>query len=631
MPQKRSSTDATDARCESLLQAMVDASPDFMVVKDRQLVYRAANSAFLRFLNRRESEVIGKTDFDLFPEAEAEQYRRDDRKVIETGEPITRDEYVSGAEGQRWLQVIKTPLRWGEENDGVLITVRDISDHKRLEQTLTERKERLKTILGNIPVMITFYDAPSKVVHLNRYCEQVLGWSSEEANRIDLMAEVYPDPAYRRMVEEYMARATVEWRRLTLRVRDGRRVESAWSNVRLSDGSQMGIGIDLSERVELEANLRESRQRLQLITETIDDVFWMVSPDLTETLFVSPAYERLWGRSCESVYRDTASFLEAVHPDDRPRLETELIAPHAKGRHYSVDYRIVRSDGEVRWIRDRGYPVRDDQGRLYAMAGICSDITELKASEEEIRKLNATLEQRVTERTAELEAATRELESFSYSVAHDLRAPLRAINGFAGILTEEYGQQLDDEGLNYLERIRGTTVHMGELIEGLLSLSQTSRADLDLGPVDLSALAQSIADELAAAHPERRVEWQIAPGLVVTGDEALLRTLLQNLFDNAWKFTAERDPARITFGRQGQSDGQHRFYVRDNGVGFSMAFAHKLFRAFERLHDGSHRGNGIGLATVKRIVGKHHGRVWAESEEGQGATFWFTLPVSGEE
>ena len=259
-----------------------------------------------------------------------------------------------------------------------------------------------------------------------------------------------------------------------------------------------------------------------------------------------------------------------------------------------------------------------DQEMLEALAGSAAIAIENA-------QLYASQEQRVAERTAQLKAANQELEAFAYSVSHDLRAPLRSIDGFSQALLQDYAGCLDDQGQHYLQRIRAATLQMSQLIDDLLKLSRVTRSEMRREPVDLSALAQAIAAELQAAQPERQIEWSIAPGLVVNADANLMRILLNNLMGNAWKFTARHPTARIELGIIRQ-DGEPVYFVRDDGAGFDMAYVDKLFGAFQRLHSvNEFEGTGIGLATVQRIAHRHGGRVWAEGAVEQGAAIYFTL------
>jgi PAS domain S-box-containing protein len=259
------------------------------------------------------------------------------------------------------------------------------------------------------------------------------------------------------------------------------------------------------------------------------------------------------------------------------------------------------------------------------------DVSERHRHEEAMLRLNAELERHVAERTAQLAAANVELEAFSYSVSHDLRAPLRSIDGFSQALLEDCGPALDATGKGYLRRVRGAAQHMAQLIDDLLGLARVTRAEMSFAPVDLSALAAEVVGELREGEPGRAVEVSISPGLRANGDARLCRVLLFNLLGNAWKFSADRRPARIELGdAEHGENGMVACYVRDNGAGFDMAYADKLFAPFQRLHSREeYPGTGIGLATVQRIVGRHGGRVWAEGEVGRGATFGFTLPAAG--
>jgi len=267
----------------------------------------------------------------------------------------------------------------------------------------------------------------------------------------------------------------------------------------------------------------------------------------------------------------------------------------------------------------------EDTTMLQTMADQLANAIENARLYEQVQRDAAELEERVAKRTSELAALNRELEAFAYSVSHDLRAPLRGIDGFSQALLEDYADKLDAEGQDYLRRVQAGSQRMGQLIDGLLKLFRVTRGEMRREAVDLSSLAQAVAAELQQREPERRVEFVIAEGLVAEGDAPLLRVVLENLLGNAWKFTAKYPRARIEFGVT-QRRGERAYFVRDDGVGFDMAYADKLFGAFQRLHSTAEfDGTGIGLATVQRIIHRHGGRVWAEGMEGQGATFYFAL------
>ena len=292
---------------------------------------------------------------------------------------------------------------------------------------------------------------------------------------------------------------------------------------------------------------------------------------------------------------------------------------------WKCEHRIRARDGSIHWVFEAAVELRNENGISHGSIGLFQDITERKLAEEEIYKLNAELEQRVRERTIQLETTNKELEAFSYSVSHDLRAPLRGIDGWSQALLEDYSDKLDEQARKYIDRVRSETQRMGYLIDDMLKLSRLTRAEMAKEQVDLSALAQAVAGRLQQTEPQRQVGFNIQAGLIAEGDSRLLEAVLANLLGNAFKFTAKRADARIEFGKT-ESQGQRVFFVRDNGAGFDMAYSQKLFGAFQRMHKVTEfPGNGIGLATAQRIIHRHGGRIWAEAEIGRGAVFYFTL------
>ncbi len=321
----------------------------------------------------------------------------------------------------------------------------------------------------------------------------------------------------------------------------------------------------------------------------------------------------------------------------------EIVFDPVKGEDFIVAYATVPGYGwgvvtQQPTRASQGLAARDRQLRqlltgygLILTLGIAtmfltSQMAVARKRAEEEQRMKAELERQVAERTAELAAANRELEAFSYSVSHDLRAPLRSIDGFSQAVLEDYAGKLDDQGRDYLSRVRTATQHMGHLIDDLIKLARVARAEIRRETVDLSALAGEVLAELQKSEPGRRVECRIEPGLTAGGDARLLRVVLDNLLGNAWKFTGRQPRPCIEFGAIRDTDGAPAFFVRDNGAGFDMTYAGKLFGAFQRLHTLSEfPGTGVGLATVQRIVHRHGGRVWAEGAVEKGATFYFTL------
>ncbi|GAB1596018.1 CHASE domain-containing protein [Lysobacter claricitrinus] len=331
---------------------------------------------------------------------------------------------------------------------------------------------------------------------------------------------------------------------------------------------------------------------------------------------VNPAFAAMFGRRADALIGLPFESLFDLR-------EGESLARNDGDGVWRAMRRFQRPDGTTRHVHLTYSPIPGNIGQDVSGLLQMEDVTERLLAEARVHALNRTLEARVALRTRELMRANQELESFAYSVSHDLRAPLRAIDGFSRILAERYADRLDDPGRDYLSRVRRAATRMGELIDSMLQLARLSRSALKVEMVDLSRVATELVEELHVSEPTRQVDARIQPGLEVEGDATLLRNLLQNLIGNAWKFTRDREPAVIEFGMAPSGE----YFVRDNGAGFSQDYVDKLFRPFQRLHTEEHfAGHGIGLATVRRIVERHGGTIRAEGEVGEGATFYFTLP-----
>jgi light-regulated signal transduction histidine kinase (bacteriophytochrome) len=306
-----------------------------------------------------------------------------------------------------------------------------------------------------------------------------------------------------------------------------------------------------------------------------------------------------------------------IHPEDRHVFEKHVGSFHLGKRHAEsdeIEFRIVDRKGCTKWIGHLCTPVVGDNGALLGRRASNRDITESKHADEELKR-----------RSVELQASNKELEAFSYSVSHDLRAPLRTIDGFSHALLEDYDDKLDVQGKDYLRRVRASTQMMAQLIDDMLKLSRITRTEMNVEKVNLTRIARSVIDELQKSQPERLINIKIADGLEDTADPRLMRVALENLLGNAWKFTGKQAEAVIEFGAT--KEGERKVYfIRDNGAGFDMAYVDKLFSPFQRLHTmEEYPGTGIGLATVRRIINRHGGRVWVEGQVDKGATFYFSL------
>jgi PAS domain S-box-containing protein len=392
-----------------------------------------------------------------------------------------------------------------------------------------------------------------------------------------------------------------------------------------SNGNALLIVRDVDDRKQGEQRLRESEQRFRTMADSAPVLLWMSGIDGLCNFF-NQTWLRFTGRSLERELGN--GWAEGVHAVDFQHCMTIYFDAFVERRAFSMFYRLRRADGEYRWLLDQGAPRFAPDGTFMGYIGSCVDVTEERLAREALGKLNEDLEGHVRSRTAQLEVSNRELEAFSYSASHDLRAPLRAMSGYSQILLEDHAEDLDDDGRDMLVRMRDASLKMGKLIDDLLSISRITRLEMTREPVDLSSLARGILADIRLEEREavREVEVIVADGLRAEGDPSLLRIVLDNLLRNAWKFTSRRAHARIELGSARQEDGRHAFFVRDNGAGFEMSYAHKLFGAFQRLHSAAEfPGTGIGLATVQRIVNRHGGKIWAESAVDRGATFFFSL------
>lgn len=466
----------------------------------------------------------------------------------------------------------------------------------------------------------------------NRGATDILGFSRAEAQSqplaLILGGEAEAGSLPQRILDEAATRGIWDEERWVVE-KGGQRRWAAISLTPLADGGHAGFALVLRDLTAARAARHESSRMWEvsfemLATFRLDGYFQRVNPHWEEVL----------GWSSEELLAQP--WLELVHPDDRERTVAESKRVVQAGQDTaSFENRYRCRDGSYRWLHWNS-KVSADDNLIYAAA---RDITERKrqeavlaAKEVELRSLAGALEARVEKRTSELEAANKELEAFSYSIAHDLRAPLRAINGYSLAVLEDCEQDLPEAAQADLARVREASGRMSVLIDKLLELSRLSRRELVRSPVDLSGLAEEIVNELALNDTAREVRVEIEQGLNVHGDPELLRLVLQNLLENAWKFTAQTEEAHVNFARVGGVNGHSTYEVSDNGAGFDMRYAGKLFRPFERLHRHEEfSGTGVGLTTAARVLARHGGSVWARGTPGEGASFSFDLPTREEE
>lgn len=370
--------------------------------------------------------------------------------------------------------------------------------------------------------------------------------------------------------------------------------------------------------------LRQSEERFRILVESVRDYGIFMLDTRGHITSWNLGAERLKGYAAHEILGQHFSLFYTEEDRLRGHPDAELEHARATGSYAEEGWRI-RKDGTRFWAHILITALNDERGCHIGFAKVTRDVTERRLAQEKLRQLNEELERRVQQRTAELSAVNEELRAFSYSVSHDLRAPLRALDGFSRLLLDQASERLSAQEQDYLGRIRAAAQRMSQLIDAMLMLSRLTRTPIHERPVNLSALAQSIVAELRQSEPERQVDVAITSGLETAADAQLVRIVLENLLRNAWKFTRKQARPRIELGATNDG-GEQVFFVRDNGVGFDPALASKLFLPFQRLHRAQDfEGSGIGLATAHRIIARHRGRIWADATPGHGASFYFTL------
>jgi PAS domain S-box-containing protein len=652
---RRIDTERKQAEDELRYQARVlRRVSDAVIATDEQLHITSWNRAAEKMYGWKASEVIGRNASEIVrSELTAEQRAETIQHLQEN--TVARSERLHRRRDGEPVYVEANTIALTDEQGkltGFISVNRDITERRQVEAAVAAGQRRLQALVEHAPDGIALLGLNGKLQQVTPSTEQILGYTLAEAVDQDPALLTHPEdlPALLGILNDLIQNpgqvVTTQYR---FKHKDGswRWLESTISNL-IAEPSVQAIVFNYRDitahkqaqeevlrlNEELEQRVRErtrqlevanhdldnSRKEIQAILDSMSTLNAKVALDGT-LLFVNKIAIQASGLSVDELMK--TNFLDgqwwAYDLQVQQRVKTAF-EKACSGLTINYDEKIFVF-GQILTINFSLTPMLGEEGQVEYILAEGRDITRRIHAEEEIRRLNQDL----VHRAAELEIVNKELESFSYSVSHDLRAPLRSINGFSYALLEDYSDQLSEEGQDYLTRIQAAAQRMGELVDSLLSLARVTRTPVEFRSVNLSNLAEKILTELQSQQPNRRVTFSVSKDLIANGDRQLLQIALENLIGNAWKFTSKREDAHIEVGAQNESGGQI-YFVRDNGAGFDMTYKDKLFGTFQRLHSAQeYSGTGIGLATVQRIIHRHGGHIWAESEVDQGTTFYFTI------
>lgn len=593
-------------------------------VQKQDMIGKGDNAYTIPFYGKKQNQLLDLINIDN--EELKARYSNVSRNGLSLNAEIFAPALYDGKGAN--ISVIGAPLfNSNGERIGSIESIRDITESKQSEKALQESEERFQLLFNKAPLGYQSLDFEGNFIEVNQQWLDTLGYTRSEV--IGKWFGDFLSPAFQNGFRERFPIFKAEGKIHS----EFEMVHKNGNKLFIAFEGKIGYDLngefkqthcilqDITESKRAADALRVSEEKYRFMFANNPQPMWIYDLETLAFLEINEAAINHYGYSREEFLFMT---LKDIHPpEDIPALLKDVELTR-NAYNLAGEWRHFKKSGELIFVEITSHSVISN-GRN-ARHVLINDITERKRTQEEINLLNVELEQRIKQRTLQLENINKELEAFSYSVSHDLRAPLRGIDGWSLALLEDYNHQLDDQGRVYLERVRNESQRMGHLIDDLLKLSRVTRNEMKHVKVDISVIAKTIVNRMLECHAVRQGEFIIQPGLVARGDPQMLEIALTNLFDNACKFSGTRAFAKIEFGLL-YMDGVPAYYVRDNGVGFDMEYSKKLFGAFQRMHKHSEfPGTGIGLATVKRIISLHGGHIWAESKPNDGATFYFTIP-----
>ncbi|MBM4313474.1 MAG: PAS domain S-box protein, partial [Deltaproteobacteria bacterium] len=594
---------------EMQLKLFVEYAPAAIAMFDREMRYLNVSRRWREIFNLGERELTGASHYEILPDIPPE-WKESHRRAL-AGEvlAIEADRFRRADGSVLWLHRKLRP--WHDAAGavgGIVIFLEDITERVRAEQALREAHNRavwLARFPDENPIPVMRASADGVILYCNPASVKNRDWACSVGD--PLSGPVRP----------LVALAMESGEELQREVKMGTGFY-AITLVPFTNETYVNIyGHPITKRKLAEEASRKSEERLKRAQEIAHLGSWELDLIDNRLSWSDEAY-RIFGLQPHEFAATYEAFLERVHPDDREAVDAAYSASLRENRDsYEIEHRVIcKHTGEVRNVHERCHHYRDESGRIIRSVGMVHDITGRKQAEDTLR-----------ERTRQLEDANSELESFSYSVSHDLRTPLRAIDGFTRMILKKHADKFDEDATGMFEVIRDNARKMGQLIDDLLAFSRLSRVQLSTVTLDVGGLIGEVWEELRALNPDRRLSLKIAEILPGRGDRGLIKQVLVNLLSNAIKFTGQREEALIEAGCENNSD-EIIYYIRDNGAGFDMHYCGKLFGVFQRLHSaGDFEGTGVGLAIAKRIINRHGGKIWAEGKVDKGATFYFTLPI----